>query len=289
MKISLLAGLAMFAMLGVACLWMASGRAAPSGAPGATRQSAQMESHVEPGANPVIVELFTSEGCSSCPPADRLLARLEQTQPVASAQIIALEQHVDYWNDLSWMDPFSSAQFSERQSDYVRALHADSAYTPQMVVDGATGFVGSDERDALAAIAKSSRSAKATVVLERGQDSKAGPELAALRVRLEPPLTNWDVREGADVVLAITENGLTSSVTRGENAGAQLGHRAVVREMRVLGQVNSAGSFAAQADLKLGKNWKRENLRAVVFIQTRWNRHILGAAAISLAAPGSGS
>jgi hypothetical protein len=287
MKISFLAGLALFATLAVACLWMASGRAAAGGAPGVAGQDAPVEPRTAPAVNPVVVELFTSEGCSSCPPADRLLARLEQTQPVAGAQIIALEQHVDYWNSDGWMDPFSSAQFTERQSDYVRELHAKTAYTPQMIVDGAAEFVGNDERNALAAIAKSSRAPKATVALEQRQDSRAGPETAALRVRLEP-IANWNAREGADMVLAITENGLSSNVTRGENAGAQLGHRAVVREMRVLGRVNSAGSFAAEPDLKLGKNWKRENLRAVVFVQSRGSGHILGAAAINLSAPGSG-
>src|SRR5271154_3718379 len=210
--------LATFGIIGAAWLFLAPGRSAQSIAADVASASGQSDTRAEQAANPVVVELFTSEGCSSCPPADRLLARLEQTQPVAGAQIIALEQHVDYWNDLGWMDPFSSAQFSERQSNYVRALHANTAYTPQMIVDGATEFVGSSERDALAAIAKSSRTAKATVVLEQRQDSRAGPETAALRVRLEP-LANWDAREGADVILAITENGLSSSVTRGENAG----------------------------------------------------------------------
>jgi len=261
---------------------MASGRAATGIAASASGDSAPAELRVGEAAAPVVVELFTSEGCSSCPPADRLLARLEQTQPVPGAQIIALEQHVDYWNDLGWMDPFSSGQFSERQSDYVRALHANTAYTPQMIVDGRTEFVGSDERDALAAIAKSSRTPKANVALELRQDPKVGAETAPLRVRLEP-LANWNAKDAADVVLAITENGLSSSVTRGENAGEQLGHRAVVREFRVLGPLKSDGSFSAEPNAKLAKNWKRENLRVVVFVQQRGSRHILGAAEIPLA------
>src|SRR5271169_6326186 len=93
---------------------------------------------------PVIVELFTSEGCSSCPAADRLLSRLEQTQPVPGAKIIAIEEHVDYWNQLGWADPFSSAQYRARQNDYAIAFHAADIFTPQMVVNGATQFVGSD-------------------------------------------------------------------------------------------------------------------------------------------------
>ncbi len=289
MKTSFIRGLAMFATLGIACPWMAYSRAATGGAPGPSREGAQTETRAGQTATPVIVELFTSEGCSSCPPADRLLAALEQSQPVAGVQIIALEQHVDYWNSQGWTDPFSSPFFTERQADYVRVLHASTSYTPEMVVDGATEFVGNNEPAALGAISRSSQTAKATVVLARRQDSKAGPETAALSVRLEPPLTNWDAHEGADVILAITENGLSSSVTRGENAGSQLSHRAVVREMKVLGQVKSDGSFTADPDLKLGRNWKRENLRAVVFLQARRSRHILGAAAVSLSAPASGA
>ena len=293
MKPSFIAGLAMFAILGIACPWMSSSRAVAGGAPGASGGGAQTQTqsqtHDAKAATPVIVELFTSEGCSTCPPADRLLAALEQNQPVAGAQIIALEQHVDYWNDQGWNDPFSSAFFTERQADYVRVLHASTSYTPEMVVDGATEFVGSNGRAALAAIAKSSQTSKATVVLEQRQDSKAGPETAALSVRLGTPLANWDSHEGADVILAITEDDLSSSVTRGENKGSQLSHRAVVREMKVLGQVKSDGSFTADPDLKLGKNWKRQNLRAVVFLQARRSLHILGAATISLSAPATGA
>src|ERR1700679_1178000 len=93
---------------------------------------------------PVIVELFTSEGCSSCPAADSLLARLEQAEPVPGAPVGAIEEHVDYWNQLGWTDPFSSPQFRARQNDYAVAFHANNIYTPQMVVNGQTEFVGSD-------------------------------------------------------------------------------------------------------------------------------------------------
>lgn len=96
------------------------------------------------GPVPVIVELFTSEGCSSCPSADRLLARLEQMQPVPGAQVIAVEEHVDYWNQLGWADPFSSPQYRARQNDYALAFHAGDIYTPQMVVNGQAAFVGTD-------------------------------------------------------------------------------------------------------------------------------------------------
>ena len=111
---------------------------------------------------PVVVELFTSEGCSSCPPADKLLAEIERTQPVANAEILVLSEHVDYWNRLGWRDPFSSAQFSRRQGEY-----AGDAYTPEMVVDGRAKFVGSNAREAIAAIQQAAGRSRAVVVLSR--------------------------------------------------------------------------------------------------------------------------
>ena len=233
-------------------------------------------------AAPVVVELFTSEGCSSCPPADRLLAELDEKQPVPGAKVIALEQHVDYWNDDGWADPFSSAQFSRRQQDYVGAFRINTPYTPQMVVDGASEFVGSDVRAAVTAITKSSRAPKVSIAIEAGP-APSGAASIPLRVRLEPQ-AGASAAANSDVVLAVTEDDLSSNVTNGENSGSKLLHRAVVRDMRILGRVAADGSFAAQADEKLSNNWKRENLRAVAFVQEGGNRRILGAAEISLAA-----
>ncbi|MEP6918890.1 MAG: DUF1223 domain-containing protein, partial [Acidobacteriota bacterium] len=103
---------------------------------------------------PILVELFTSEGCSSCPPAEALLTQLLSGQPVAGAEIIPLEFHVDYWDRLGWKDPFSSAAFTSRQGIYTAAFATDGNYTPQMVVDGAAQLVGSDRVKALDAIGR---------------------------------------------------------------------------------------------------------------------------------------
>src|SRR5690242_9871377 len=107
---------------------------------------------------PVVIELFTSEGCSSCPPADDVLAMMVKEQPVPGAQIIGLGEHVDYWDRLGWRDQFSSADFTARQNDYAsRAFHTDSIYTPQLIVNGAEQVVGSDARKVKQAIAKAAQ------------------------------------------------------------------------------------------------------------------------------------
>ena len=232
-------------------------------------------------ANPVIVELFTSEGCSDCPPADQLLYRLEQTQPVASAQIIALEQHVDYWDYEGWRDPFSSGQFTRRQKDYVSAFNLPTAYTPEMIVDGTTQFVGSDSRRAVAAIERAALTPKADLQVERRRDPISGLQTAHLHVSL-PALSGWNPKHGADVLIAITEDDLASDVTRGENAGAHLNHRAVVRELRLLGRVDHFVAFSADPDLNLLPYGRSERLHAVVFAQDRSTRQVLGASRISL-------
>jgi len=114
---------------------------------------------------PVVVELFTSEGCSSCPPADALLARMDHEQPVSTAEIIVLEEHVDYWEKDGWHDRFSSSQYTERQNGYVPRLKFDSAYTPQMVVDGSTQFVGNDGPRAYKAVVDAAQTPKITLAL----------------------------------------------------------------------------------------------------------------------------
>lgn len=250
---------------------------------GAAPESGSAERTSTPArpATPVIVELFTSEGCSDCPPADQLLYKLEQAQPVAGAQIIPLEQHVDYWDTQGWHDPFSSEQFTQRQKEYVFTFKLETVYTPEMVVDGTTEFVGSDGNRALAAIAKAALVPKANLHIENLSDAKTPARSLPLRVTLAP-LGDANPKHGADVLLAITEDHLASNVTRGENAGAHMNHLAVVRELRVLGHADSAGAFSASPNVNLGSNWKRENLHAVAFVQDHSKKYILAASTLSL-------
>ena len=221
---------------------------------------------------PVIVELFTSEGCSSCPPADALLSEYAKSSPVPGVEVIALGEHVDYWNHCGWADPFSAAKFSARQSDYSTAFHLASVYTPQIIVDGKAQLVGSDGDAARAAIARAARLPKAQVSV-----AQTAPGQLSVHVGHLPASA---ANDPAEVYLAVTEDGLSSSVGGGENAGRHLSHSAVVRELVPLGTV-TGGVFAASPSVSLKSNWRRGHLHAVVFAQERTSRRIVGASEIS--------
>ncbi len=223
----------------------------------------------------VLVELFTSEGCSSCPSADRTLSELEATQPVAGAEIIALSLHVDYWNRLGWADPYSSAAYSNRQRRYASALHSSQVYTPQMVVDGDEAFVGSQGATARQKIAAAAARPKATVSLTTTTGASGSVEVH-LRVSALPAGTS-----GADVLLAVTENGLTTAVPRGENAGHTLPHRAVVRTLTAVGSVADSG-FDRTVTVKIDPSWQRDKLRLVAFVQAKGEGRVVGVGTSAL-------
>jgi hypothetical protein len=235
----------------------------------------------QPSRSPVIVELFTSEGCSSCPPADALLAALENQQPVPGAEIIALEEHVDYWNHDGWIDPFSSDQWTERQQSYAATRNTRDIYTPQIVVNGRTEFVGSHEQEARRAIAVSLSQLQTEISLTSVKSAKRDREQFSVSVGKLAAASPSDTPE---VWLAITEKGLHSSVSAGENAGHDLHHASIVRMLRKLGAAdkNSAPAFTAQPELKLDSSWKRPSLRAIAFVQEKHTRHILAATSAAL-------
>lgn len=211
---------------------------------------------------PVLVELFTSEGCSSCPSADRLLSRLAADQPVSGAVVVPLSLHVDYWNHLGWRDPFSSPRYTERQGAYAaRFGNPGRVYTPQMVVDGRAEFVGSDEREARRAIGESAREPKAIV--------RVAPNATGARVTIA------GAQAGADVFLAVIEDGTVSEVTRGENAGARLAHTAVARNLFVAGRVDAAGRFDTSVSFESDKRARR----VLAFVQERGLGRVLGVSA----------
>ncbi len=277
----------LFSLLAAATLFLAFSATRTRQPENAVATVAATSASVEPSNGPrvpVVVELFTSEGCSSCPPADALLLQLDQTSPVPGAEVIALSEHVDYWNYIGWSDPFSAEAYSARQQAYAQALRQTGGrgdvYTPQMVVDGQFEFVGGNAAKARDVIAQAAAFPKAEVKLTLIHPENT--DVLKLRVHASQ-LPQLHANDQAEVVLAIAENNLASSVTRGENSGRKLRHTAVTRELRTLGQFAPAQkTFETETTVKLAVGWKRADLRLVAFIQERINRRILGAASIKL-------
>jgi hypothetical protein len=225
---------------------------------------------------PVVVELFTSQGCSSCPPADRLLSRLA-ADPAYRGRVFALAFHVDYWNYLGWRDPFSSARWSERQSDYARAL-GNGNYTPQLVVDGTSECVGSREGEVQRAVERALATpapGRVELALAAGGDPQT--VVATVHARLDGAAAGKRI----DALVALVEDGLVTPVGRGENGGRTLANDRVVRRLEraftLSGDAATEGS--GEATLRLEPSWKRPKLSVVAFLQDAHTLAILGAAA----------
>jgi hypothetical protein len=227
---------------------------------------------------PVVLELFTSEGCSSCPPADAFLKQLDDADRVNDADVIAIEEHVDYWDGLGWRDPFSSHDWTERQEQYARAFRHDGPFTPQFVVSGRRDFVSMSSREALQSIVEASTASAAELHLSPTNDS---PRSAEFSITMEnaPPEAH-----SAVLLLAVTERGLSSNVLRGENQGRNLAHAPVLRSLTRLHvpKANPSGVTELKAKIALSPSWKRENLRFVIFLQEQKSLHIVGAAASTI-------
>jgi hypothetical protein len=252
----------------VACPFFALAVKAQTSAPDASRKPV------------VVVELFTSEGCSSCPPADALLQKLEAQQPLPDVEIVAIEEHVDYWNHDGWVDPFSSPEWTQRQATYT-ALTKKDVYTPELVVDGQSQFVGSDERQAGIEIEKAAHGPKTDVAITSGKPEGKNSQHFSVSVGKLAGNKNGDV---AEVWLAVTEDGLHSAVSQGENKGHELHHVATLRTLRKIGvaDANGASAFTGDAVVKLNSHWAAENLHVTVFVQEKKSREILGAASTKI-------
>jgi hypothetical protein len=222
---------------------------------------------------PVLVELFTSEGCSSCPPADALLERLDRSQPVDGAELIVLSEHVDYWNDIGWKDPYSSHKYSERQSAYAAQFGRGSIYTPQMVVDGYIELVGSDERGAIQAVESATKVEKAQLSISAIRFESSNRVSLHLEAGPLPPSIS---AKSADLFLAIADDSDESHVSRGENAGRTLKHVAVLWDLVPVGTVGRTDRFSRDMTVNLS-NGNRRNLRIVAIIQERAAGRVLGA------------
>ena len=225
-------------------------------------------------SSPVLVELFTSEGCSDCPPADALLQKMDQSQ-TGGAQLIVLSEHVDYWNHIGWIDPYSSHFFSDRQTAYSDRFGLKSVYTPQMVVDGTTEFVGNNPNLANQAIQKAEAQAKVPVRISA--ISLDTPH--ALRAHLEADaLPESSKVRKADVCLVVALDHAESQVLRGENGGRHLTHVGVVQSLTKVGNVEIGRSFAQDVQVKLDSKTDLGNLRVIAFVQQTGQRQVLGAA-----------
>ena len=224
---------------------------------------------------PVLVELFTSEGCSSCPPADALLQRFDRMQPVAGAEAIVLSEHVDYWNQIGWKDPFSSRFYSDRQSAYASRFGLTSVYTPQMVVDGAAEFTGSESQRAEQTIAKAGRVPKLAVQLMGiRMDS---PNTVRAKVEVQDGSASYKAGKRAEVYVALALDHAQSQVSRGENSGRTLSHTGVVRQLEKIGEFKAGEKFSQDVDLKIDPVLAPGNLRLIAFVQEGGMGRVLGA------------
>jgi hypothetical protein len=232
---------------------------------------------------PVLVELFTSEGCSDCPPADTLLQKLDALQPVHDAEIIPIEEHVDYWNQGGWYDPYSSHDWTARQMTYTPETDKTGPYTPEMIVDGAARFVGSDPRKAISSIeTAAARPETQITITPDGPAQKSSRDFTVSVGKLAGD-TPGDV---AEVWLAVTEDGLHSSVNRGENAGRSLTHIATLRSMHKIGDIKSDSETAPFTDhqrVKFDSHWNAANLHLIVFVQERKSHQVIGVTSVKLA------
>lgn len=229
---------------------------------------------------PVLVELFTSEGCSSCPPADRFLQTLDG-QPVQGAEMIVLSEHVDYWNHIGWKDPYSASFYSQRQSAYAKRFGLDSIYTPQMVVDGTSEFVGSNSGLADKAFRKALSVPKLPVHLSSVSTEASNTLHAHLETgALDASFGSLE----ADVYVAVALNRAESQVSAGENAGHRLAHVSVVKSLTKVGALKQGQVLAQDVQLKLERGSDSRGLRLIAFVQEPRQGRVLGAAAMLVTA-----
>jgi hypothetical protein len=217
----------------------------------------------------VLVELFTSQGCSSCPPADQVLKKLDEEAQMGTLPVVVLSYHVDYWNRLGWKDPYSSAEFSQRQRSYASKINDQGVYTPQVVIQGQDGLVGSREREVRSAISTASR-----------QENKVNIT-ATLVESGEETILNYEWGgKTADAVLhiALAEKELENAVPRGENRGRQLSHTNVVRHLITIDRPAVSDNLTIQREVFS----EPENGKVVLFAQDRNTWEVLGVIALDL-------
>ncbi len=229
-------------------------------------------------AAPVLVELFTSEGCSSCPPADAFLTKLDGLQPIAGTQLIVLSEHVDYWNHDGWKDAYSSSFFTARQEEYVHRLGAKGAYTPQMVIDGAAQMNGSDA----AAVGHAIESARtrAKIPVHISSVSLADPKTIHLHLAVDALPADSKAHK-ADIFVAVALDHVESHVSAGENKGRDIRHVAVAESIDKVGTAEKGKNFDRDVQVKVKAPADPGNLRLIVFVQEPDAGDVLGASLLT--------
>lgn len=246
---------------------------------GATAQKAVGANSAQPESQAgILVELFTSEGCSSCPPADELLRRIDSRVMPNGYAIVVLGEHVDYWDGSGWHDRFSSRDYTERQQEYARRLNTSGPYTPEIVVDGRREFVGNDGRRLQSALAEAATKPKISVVM--GTAELAGSELI-LNVRVGSLPRD---AKPSDLYIALADNSDETRVGGGENSGRTLHHVAAAQSLQKIARVGTEG-LEKQIRLRIPKSVNSENLRAVAYIQEKDFGAVLGAATLQVSEP----
>lgn len=256
----------------ISCLSAAGFACHPDG-PSGGRPDAPPRAHAGgPSGGFAVVELFTSEGCSSCPPADELVAKIQMESNTQPVYILAF--HVDYWNHLGWKDVFSDAAWSKRQGQYAEWLHLPSVYTPQIVVNGRTEFVGSEEGKLRKAIKTNlTTTPVAQVILkERSMDASG----ISLEYQTEGAKGN------NSLLLALVQKSATTEVKRGENSGHTLSHVQIVRGLDTI-DLSAAEPASGTVHINLPSGLKPQDCEVIAFIQDHTSGAILAAASTASA------
>jgi hypothetical protein len=224
-----------------------------------------------------VVELYTSEGCDSCPPADKWFSTL-RALPAGAAPVIPLAFHVDYWDYIGWKDRFANARYAERQRSIVAVHGGRTVYTPQIMLDGrdSRSWTSASRFDAsLRDVA--TRAPRASIALGANDNADS------LNLSLDVAIANEADRRDAQLYIAITENKLESRVTAGENRGVTLKHDHVVREL--VGPLPVTAAMmqqSVQRTVRLARDWKREDLNVAAFVQNSRDGTALQAVSVSL-------
>ncbi len=224
--------------------------------------------------NPVLIELFTSEGCSSCPPADLWVQKLDTGQPISGAQLIVLSEHVTYWDQEGWKDPNSSKALTDRQTDYKTTLGGAEVYTPQIIVDGTQELRFGNPQQIKDILVKAAATPKVPVRIVAVTVDPANPAVLHAHIDTDP---NPD-KKNADVFVAIALDHVESQVLKGENGGKHLVHVAVVQQLTKVGKLPKGKNFSQDVQLKLPRGADPKNVRVVAFVQEPGPGKLLGAA-----------